>query len=516
MRQLALGLILGLAGLLASVTCGPMPLAASGTIRNLTTGEAFDGLQDALSSARDGDTIELSGGPYTGNFLIEHRVTLTGRSQTAERPVLDGGGRGSVLTIRAEGVVVDGLEFRHSGKESDPFFFWGDAGITIAADGVTLGNLRITGNDWGVVMLGGRASTIRNSLIEDNARDGIAVFGGREHRIVDNRILRNETGISIDVLHEDRRSPFADLRDPASFARIAADNAKARRSEDLLVARNEVRGNGSYGVSAPWHSRRLTIEDNVVNATGIERKPDMAQMDLMEKTVAAGLGLSGVGVIDREAIGAGIYILCSTEGSLVARNRVFENLGAGIFISGSDRNEIRANPVIGNATGIFLVSSNANRIHRNTVADNGAHGIRIGGGNLLATPSADNLVMLNDMAGNGINAFDSSGRRLTVDDLVGVIDSLPYPEQVKQQLRANRSVREAMLGTMLQGMIPAANRWDDGALGNRYDDFDERAEGFVDENADGISEVGRPIVGGTAIDHHPLDASAVARLSAAQ
>lgn len=514
MRQLALGLILGLAGLLASATCGPMLLAASGAIRNLTTGAAFDGLQDALSSARDGDAIELTGGPYTGNFLIEHRVTLTGRPQSAERPVLDGGGRGSVLTIRAEGAVVEDLEIRHSGKGSDPFFFWGDAGITIAADGVALGNLHITGNDWGVVMLGGRASTIRNSLIEDNARDGVAIFGGRDHRIVDNRILRNETGVSIDVLHADRRSPFADLGDPASFARIAADNAKARRSEDLLIARNEVRGNGSYGISATWHSRRLTIEDNVVNATGIERKPDMAQMELMERTVAAGLGLSGMGVIDREAIGAGIYILCSTEDSLVAGNRVFDNLGAGIFLSGSDRNEIRANTVSANETGIFLVSSNANRILRNTVADSKAHGIRIGGGNLLATPSADNLLTLNDMAGNGLNAFDSSGRRLTVDDLVGVIDSLPYPEPVKQQLRANRSVREAMLGAMLHGLVPASNRWDDGAHGNRYDDFDERAEGFVDANADGISEVGRPIDGGTAVDNHPLDAPAVARLSA--
>ena len=485
------------------------------TIRNVTTGESFDGLQDALSSARDGDAIEVSGGPYMGNFLIERRVILSGRPEGAERPVLDGGGRGSVLTIRADGVTVENLEIRNSGQGDDPFFFWGDAGITLAADGATLSNLHLTGNGWGVVMLGGRGSTIEASQIEDNARDGIAIFGGREHRVIGNTILRNETGVSIDVLHADRGSPFASLGDPASVARIAAENAKARRSEDLLVARNEVRGNGSYGISATWHSRRLTIEENVVHATGIERKPDMAQMELMEKTVAASLGLSGVGVIDREAIGSGIYLLCSTEDSLVARNRVFENLGAGIFVSGSDRNEIRANTVTGNQTGIFIVSYNANRIHRNTVAKNRAHGIRIGGGNLLATPSAENLVTVNDMAGNSVNAFDSSGRQLTADDLVGVIESLPYPEQVKQQLRANRSVREAMLGAMLQSLGPASNRWDDGVHGNRYDDFDEVAEGLVDANRDGISEAGRAIDGGTAVDHHPLDAPTVARLSAA-
>ena len=515
MRQPYLGFFLALVGLLAGAVCGPAALAASGAIRNGTTGETFDGLQEALSRARDGDAIEVSGGPHIGTFLVEHRVTLSGRPLGTDRPVLDGGGRGSVLTIRAEGVVVEDLEIRHSGKGDDPFMFWGDAGVTVAADGATLRNLRLSGNDWGVVMLGGRGSTIEASQIEDNARDGIAVFGGRKHRIVGNAILRNETGVSIDVLHADRRSPFASLGDPTSVARIAADNAKAQRSEDILIARNEVRGNGSYGVSATWHSRRLTIEDNVVHATGIERKHDVAQMELMEQTVAASLGLSGVGVIDRDAIGSGIYLLCNTEDSLVARNRLFENLGAGIFVSGSNRNEIRANPVTGNAIGIFLVSSNANRILRNTVADNRTHGIRIGGGNPLATPSADNLLALNDMAGNGVNAFDSSGRRLTVDDLAGVIDSLPYPDPVRQQLRANRSVREAMLGAMLKSLVPAVNQWDDGVHGNRYDDFDDTAEGFVDANGDGVSEVGRPIDGGDALDRHPLDAPTVARLSAA-
>lgn len=515
MRKPLSGLALALVCLLAGAACGSIALAASGAIRNVTTGESFDGLQDALSSARDGDAIEVSGGPYMGNFLIERRVILRGRQQGAERPVLDGGGQGTVLTIRSEGVTVEDLEIRNSGKVDDPFFFWGDAGITLAADGATLSNLHLTGNDWGIVMLGGRGSTIETSLIGDNRRDGIAIFGGREHRILGNTILRNETGISIDVLHGDRRSPFATLGDPASVARIAEDNAKAQRSEDILVSRNEVRGNGSFGITATWHSRRLTIEDNVVHATGIERKHDAAQMELMEKAVAASLGLSGVGVIDREAIGSGIYIVCSVEDSLVVRNRSFDNLGAGIFVSGSDRNEIRANPVTGNQTGIFLVSSNANRIHRNTVADNKAHGIRIGGSNPLSTPSSDNMLTLNDMAGNGANAFDSSGRRLTVDDLVGVIDSLPYPEPVKQQLRANRSVREAMLGAMLQSLVPAVNQWDDGVHGNRYDDFDDTAEGFVDASGDGVSETGRAIDGGAAVDHHPLDAPTVARLSAA-
>ncbi len=487
--------------------------AAVGTILNATTGAAFERLQDALSAARDGDAIEISGGPYLGNFVIDRRITLRGILSGADRPVLDGESQGSVLTVKATGVVVENLAFRNSGKEDDPFLFWGYAGVRIEADGARLANLHLFGNDWGIVMLGAKGSTVETSLIEDNARDGIAVFGGREHRILGNTILRNETGISIDVLHGDRRSPFSTLGDPASVARIAEDNAKAQSSEDILVSRNDVRGNGSFGITATWHSRRLTIEDNVVHATGIERKHDAVQMELMEKAVAASLGLSGVGVIDREAIGSGIYILCSVEDSLVVRNRSFDNLGAGIFLSQSNRNELSANAVMNNETGIFMVSSVNNLATRNMVTSNMAFGIRIGGQNLMVEPSADNLLTLNDMAGNGVNAFDSSGRQLTVDDLTGVVDSLPYPEAVKQQLRSNRSAREAMLQSVLANLKPGTNRWDDGSQGNRYDDFDEEAEGFVDRNGDGISEASHPIEGGTSVDHFPLDEPTVKRLA---
>ncbi|MBW8282379.1 MAG: right-handed parallel beta-helix repeat-containing protein [Rhizobium sp.] len=507
---IAIGVFLAVGG-----TRDDVAEAATGPIRNATTGAAFEKLKDALSAAGDGDTIEISGGPYFGNFVIDRRITLRGMPSGEDRPVLDGESRGSVLTVNAPGVVVENLALRNSGREDDPFLLWGYAGVRISADGARLSNLHLSGNDWGIVMLGAKGSTVETSLIEDNAREGIAIFGGREHQIQGNTILRNATGIAIDALHTKRRSPLAALGDPETVLRLAQDSALANRSEDILVSRNEVRGNGSFGITATWHSHRLTIEDNVVHATGIERKNDAAQMELMEKTVATSLGLTGVGIIEPEALGSGIYILCDVEDSLVVRNRSFDNLGTGIFVSQSDRNELRANVVTNNESGIFMISSTDNLVVRNAVAANRAFGIRIGGRNLMAQPSADNLLTLNDMAKNGVNAFDSSGRVLTTDDLVGIIDTMPYPEMVKQQLRSNRSAREALLQGVLANLKPGTNRWDDGSHGNRYDDFDEKTEGFVDRNGDGMSEAGHAIAGGTAVDHHPLDAVTVARLSAA-
>ena len=94
-----------------------------------------------------------------------------------------------------------------------------------------------------------------------------------------------------------------------------------------------------------------------------------------------------------------------------------------------------------------------------------------------------------------------------------MIDAMPMIDAAKKQLRTSRQMREMMLKTMRAQLEPASNRWDDGTYGNRYDDFDEVAEGFVDRDQDGIGERAHPIPGGTSTDHHPTSEEGIADLS---
>ncbi|ADZ72286.1 right-handed parallel beta-helix repeat-containing protein [Polymorphum gilvum] len=501
-----------LIGIVAAGATVQVHAAGDALVRNLTSGRDHASLQDALSAARGGDRLEVEGGPIVGNFVIDRPLTLVGISAGDEPPVLDGGGKGTVLTITSPNVAVENIALTHSGTTSNLFWFWGDAGVHVKADAVSLRKLHVYGNDWGILMFGGRGSTVEDSLVEDNLREGIKVMGGREHRLSRNTVLRNSNGIVVDVLHSMQESPLARLNDPKAVADLAADTKKAQRSEDVMIADNHVRGNGTFGISVTWHSRRIIVENNDVHLTGIERKPNLEAIAAVEHTITAGLAGKSEAIVKRENIGTGIYLFCLVEDSIVRGNDSHDNFGAGIGLDTVDRNSVVSNITRTNQIGVYIISSNENVIERNQVTDNTEFGIRIGGENPLTKAAANNLVALNDLTGNKVNAFDSSSRTLTADDMAGVIDALPYPEAVKEQLRRNPAMRTEILKSYLAVLKPASNRWDNGTHGNRHDDFDEEAEGFADRNGDGISEAAKPIQGGSSVDRHPLSEALVADL----
>ena len=69
-------------------------------------------IKHALELAVDNDTISIQSGIYKEkNIVISKRVTLIGNNY----PVIDGEYRFEVLTIKANGVVIEGLKVINSG-----------------------------------------------------------------------------------------------------------------------------------------------------------------------------------------------------------------------------------------------------------------------------------------------------------------------------------------------------------------------------------------------------------------
>ena len=65
----------------------------------------------ALLAAQAGDTIRLAAGVHLGPLLLERPVVLLGEPGA----VLDGRGRGTVITVRADTVNIQGLINRNGG-----------------------------------------------------------------------------------------------------------------------------------------------------------------------------------------------------------------------------------------------------------------------------------------------------------------------------------------------------------------------------------------------------------------
>ncbi|MBC7283760.1 NosD domain-containing protein [Hoeflea sp.] len=483
--------------------------AMAGNVRNASTDSSYDTLDAALEASRPGETLELAAGSYKGNFTIRVPLTLRGIGEGTSKPVLDGDRKGTVLVIAAPGSVVENIAVANSGREPDPFMYWGEAGIRVEADRVTLRDLKVEGNDWGILMMAGEGSVIENSDVAGNLHAGVQVMGGRNHRISGNTVNGNGTGIMVDMLHQERRSLLDRATDPDAVARMAQDQRMSKRSEDIVISDNQVRGNANLGIAAHWYARRITIQSNTVHLTGIERKPDRAMIERVEREITAGLGGQAVAKVRTQEIGTGIHLFCFVEDSTVRSNHSFDNATNGIGMVAVNTNHVSGNDVTGNATGIAIEGSNTNRVEANTVTDNADYGIRVGSPEPMSGQSTGNVLWMNDISGSRTNAYDNSGRGPALGDMEAMIEALPYPDKVKEQMRTNKSVRDMYLKALQDAYKPGSNAWDDGHLGNHYGDFDELPEGFVDHDNDGISEAAHPIPGGSSVDHFPLSAARV-------
>lgn len=146
-------------------------------------------LQLYVSLTPSGGILKLEPGIYSGPVVIDRPMTLDGDGKV----ILEGGGKGTVITIKADGVTLRGLRITHSGESHDQV----DAGILL--DGAN--NTRIEDNELEEVLFGihlkkaydnvVRGNRIRSKAVEPTLRgEGIRLWYSSDNLIQDNRIDR--------------------------------------------------------------------------------------------------------------------------------------------------------------------------------------------------------------------------------------------------------------------------------------------------------------------------------------
>lgn len=114
-------------------------------------------LQQAIDKAPSGAVIALGPGFYEGNIAISKPLTLRASGKGV---VIHGDGTGSVITVTASYVTVDGLTIENSGPKHQTV----DAGITVrGAD-----NVKILRNRIRDCLFGINFEQTNRSVIEDN------------------------------------------------------------------------------------------------------------------------------------------------------------------------------------------------------------------------------------------------------------------------------------------------------------------------------------------------------------
>jgi nitrous oxidase accessory protein len=322
----AFALFLG-ALLLGQVPAGDHA-GSAGTLEARPTAQQASPLQARVDAAPSGGTVEVGPGIYTGDLVIDRPLKLVGRG----RPLLVGSGAGSVIRVRADDVVIEGLDVdgRNGGDLSRD-----SSGIHVAGLRATIRDCRIRRSLFGVYLREAHGSQVVRCRVDGiPGRDpgekgsGIHVWNTETFVFDSNVVEQARDGIYIQS---------------SSRGRITGNSVRHVRyglhymfSDDNLFEDNLFE-DGAAG-TAIMYSHRITFRRN----------------RFLHNRGFASVGLLFQGCDDVLA-----------EDNLVADN------ARGIFLEGSNRNVFRRNVVAESDMAIVLFASCAgNRFHGNSFVGN--------------------------------------------------------------------------------------------------------------------------------------------------
>jgi nitrous oxidase accessory protein len=301
-------------------------------------------LAEAIAAAQPGDTLEVTGGVFHGNLVIDRPLTLIG----LDWPVIDAGGAGTALRLDAPDTTVRGFVVRNTGDSLDRE----DSGIIAAAPRALVENNRLENVLFGIYINAAPNTVVRGNEIEgqdlDIARRGdlIRLWDSDDVLIEGNTTRRGRDAV---LWYSERMT----LRDnDFSYGRYGLHFMYC---DDALIEGNRLTYNsvGAYLM----YGRRMTLRDNLL---------------------AFNRGPSGYGIG-----------LKDMDDSIITGNRFLDNR-VGAFVDGSPR-EL-------NSTGIMrdnlfayndialemLPSVRRNLISDNSFIENEQQVVVAGGGQLQA------------------------------------------------------------------------------------------------------------------------------------
>lgn len=290
----------------------------------------------AIAGADPGDVLILAPGTYGGAVVIDRPLSITGTHDA----VIDGLGKGTVVTIDAPDVTVKGVTVTGSGLSSPDL----DAGIKILklADRALIEGNRVLGNLHGIDVHGGHDAMVRGNVIEgtlnprmNDRGNGIYVWNSPGTVVEGNSVRWGRDGIFSNTSRTGtyRNNLFRDLRFAVHY---------------MYTNDSEVSGNVSIGNHlgfAMMFSSRVIIRDNLSLSDGSHG----VMLNYTNSSDVSGNLVRGG--TDR------CTFIYNAHKNLIYDNR-FEGCNIGIhFTAGSERNVLTGNTFIGNREQVKYVGT---------------------------------------------------------------------------------------------------------------------------------------------------------------
>ncbi len=167
----ALSLAVGILVVSTPTAVGAQPSCAVSNTRNH---KGYSSLQDAVTAAKAGDTLEVKG-TCVGNTTVDRDVTLSGVSNNAfpGTPTLDGNQAGRVLDITAGTTTIRNLVITHGRTTGPGGGIWIEAGASAAVfDSVVRNNTAGSDTFGGGIDVDGTSLLVVRSSVTGNSAGG--------------------------------------------------------------------------------------------------------------------------------------------------------------------------------------------------------------------------------------------------------------------------------------------------------------------------------------------------------
>lgn len=185
------------------------------TTRQVGKNKAFATVTAAILAARTGDTVLVSAGLYREkNLIIDKKIVLKGTGY----PVLDGEKKYEVISIKTNGVVVEGFRIIHSGVSSIEDM--GGIKIYDSRDVVIRNNI-LEDTFFGIYVQYGKHCIIENNRItayaleEQQSGNGIHCWKSDSLQIIGNTVSGHRDGIYFEFVTNSviwRNTSFRNIR----------------------------------------------------------------------------------------------------------------------------------------------------------------------------------------------------------------------------------------------------------------------------------------------------------------
>ena len=408
-------------------------LAQSATIGVGGTNASCNSIQCAVDSAKPGDTIEVHSGTYHENVFVYKVLKIRGIFDGSGMPTIDAGGKGSAITLTADGIFLEGLIVTNSvngsgieiassnntimGNEASKnkfgIYAYSSRNNTIINNdlrynhyaGVELDNSthdNISKNNisnsfyvipenskkigLGIVLYNASNNEVRENIIEDNTLDAISIYNSKGNIIENNTLRHNAVGMYL-----------LNSNDSQVELNQAINNTKTgmfiESSHGCKVTRNIIENSPITGFNL-WKSRNNILRGNLISGNrwnfDADGQNDIDTSNLIDgKPIYFLVGKSNI-ILDENSRAGVVY--CINCNRITIKSLIFNNTDMGVLFDNTSNSRIENNRFERNEGGIVLLRSSKNYIMNNEVNECLENGI------LIAYSSDENTVIRNTVS----------------------------------------------------------------------------------------------------------------------